>query len=145
MLDYAGGHKYEIAYAFEKGEIGLRALEHSGIPTKYFLAPISELMNVHQDHPELSFGCSYRFDKFRTLTGELHIVGVSPNNDDHIFKLINKSKIEKVVFYYYAENEKNKKIPVHQEIEFKNVHELWKNLKALPKQHNSSYSIPILR
>lgn len=99
LFDYAGEHKYKIAHAFEQGENGLRVLEKSGIPPKFFPAPIEDLIRVHQEHPELDFGCNYHFDEFESSTGELHIIGMSPNNDAHIFKLIDKSNIEKVVFF----------------------------------------------
>lgn len=143
LFDYAGEHKYKIAYAFEQGEKGLRALEESGIPPKFFPAPIEDLIRVHQEHPELAFGCNYHFNEFEGLTGELHIIGMSPNNDAHIFKLIDKSDIEKVVFYSRSDSKVKKKIPVHQEVEYRSVQGLWKQLKALPKQYNCKYPIPI--
>lgn len=145
LFDYAGEYKYKIAHAFEQGENGLRTLEKSGIPPKFFPAAIEDLIRVHQEHPELEFGCNYHFDEFESLTGELHIIGMSPNNDAHIFKLIDKSNIEKVVFFCYSNSETKKKIPVHQEVEYRSVRELWKVLKALPKQYNCRYPIPDLK
>lgn len=103
------------------------------------------MIRVHQEHPELEFGCNYHFDEFESLTGELHIIGMSPNNDAHIFKLIDKSNIEKVVFFCYSNSETKKKIPAHQEVEYRSVRELWKVLKALPKQYNCRYPIPDLK
>lgn len=142
LFDYAGEHKYDIAYVFEKGAEGLRALEKSCIPSCFLPAPIEKLMKVHQEHPELSFSCNYHFSELRDLTGELHIIGMSPNNDSHIFKLIDGSNIEKVIFYYYSEREKLKGLPLHQKVEFRSSQELWKELNASPKQYNSNYPIP---
>lgn len=142
LFDYAGEHKYEIAHAFERGENGLETLSKSGIPARFFPAPIEELMRIYHDHPELSFGCNYHFSEFENLTGEIHIIGMSPNNDAHIFKLIDKSNIEKVVFFYYSDTEAEKKIPVHQQVEYKSARELWKQLNALPKRYSCNYSIP---
>lgn len=142
LLDYAGEYKYEIAQAFEKGAEGILSLEKSGIPSMFFPAPIEELLKVHKEHLELTFGSSYHFAEFRALVGELHIIGMSPNNDSHIFKLIDGSNIEKVVFYYYSERETKKGLPIHQKVEYKSVKELWKQLDALPKQYNCKYPIP---
>lgn len=142
LFDYSGEHKYEIAYAFEKGTEGLQSLEKSGISPIFFPAPIEELLRVHEEHPELTFGSDYHFTEFRELTGELHIIGISPNNDTHLFKLIDVSKIEKIVFYYYSEHEKNKQLPVHQKVEYKSAKDLWKQLNASPKQYNCNYNIP---
>ena len=142
LFDYAGEHKYEIACAFEKGDEGLQSLVKSGIPSVFFPAPIEEPLKVHKEHPELTFGSNYHFTEFRELTGELHIIGMSPNNDSHIFKLIDASNIEKVVFYYYSEKEAKKGLPIHKKVEYRSVTELWKQLDALPKQYNCKYPIP---
>ncbi len=141
LFDYAGEHKYEIACAFEKGAEGLQSLEKSGIPSVFFPAPIEELLKVHKEHPELTFGSNYHFTEFRELAGELHIIGMSPNNDSHIFKLIDESNIEKVMFYYYSESEAKKGLPIHQRVEYKSAQELWRQLNAAPKQYNCNYHI----
>lgn len=142
LLDYAGEHKYDIACAFEKGAEGLLSLEKSGIPSMFFPAPIEELLKVHKEHPELTFGSNYHFTEFRALTGELHIIGMSPNNDAHIFKLIDESNIEKVVFYYFSDGEAKKGLPVHKKVEYESAQELWKRLGASPKRYNCKYVIP---
>ena len=76
------------------------------------------------------------------MAGELHIIGMSPNNDSHIFKLIDASNIEKVVFYYYSEKEAKKGFPIHKKVEYRSAQELWKRLGASPKQYNCKYAIP---
>lgn len=142
LFDYAGEHKYEIACAFEKGSEGLQSLEKSGIPPAFFPAPIEELLDVHKKHPRLAFGSNYHFTEFKKITGELHIIGMSPNNDYHIFKLIDESNVDKVVFYSFSEGKPKKGLPIHQEVEYRNAQELWRQLKALPKQYNCNYPIP---
>ena len=142
LFDYSGEHKYEIACAFEKGEKGLLALEQSGIPSEYFPAPIDQLLQTHRLHPDLEFGIHYHFEEFRNLKGELHIIGMSPNNDAHIFRLINESNVQKLIFYYYSEHEIKQKLPLHQPVEYKSAVELWKHLDALPKLYNCKYEIP---
>ena len=139
LFDYVGEHKYDIALAFEKGAEGLLSLEKSGVPSVLFPAQIEELLRVHKEHPELTFGGNYHFTEFRELAGELHIIGMSPNNDAHIFKLIDESNIEKVVFYYFSDGEAKKGLSVHQKVEYMSAQELWKQLKALPKQYNCNY------
>lgn len=142
LFDYAGEHKLAVAEAFEKGEKGLLDLAESGISSPLLPEPIASLVQLHREHPELIFGTPYHFGKLKTLTGELHIIGMSPNNDAHIFRLIDKSSVEKVVFYAYSELEMKGHLPLHQEVEYKNVKDLWRQLNALPKQYSCSYSIP---
>ena len=142
LLDYSGEHKYEIANEFEKSTEWLQFLERSDIPSKSCSPLIEELMRVHKEHPELAFGNNYHFTEFRDLTGELCIIGMSPNNDSHIFKLINESKVERVVFFYFSDRESKKELPIHQKVEYASAQDLWRRLDASPKQYNCHYSIP---
>lgn len=142
LFGYAGEHKYGIACAFEKGTEGLKRLEKSGISPECFPVPLDEMIRVHQEHPELVFSCCYHFAEFKELAGELNIIGMSPNNDYHIFKLIDESNVDKVVFYSFSEGKPKKGLPIHQEVEYRNAQELWRRLKALPKQYNCNYPIP---
>lgn len=96
----------------------------------------------HKEHPELTFGSNYHFTEFKELTGALHIIGMSPNNDSHIFKLIDESNIENIVFYYHSDSEARIKLPIHQKVEFRSAKELWRRLDASPKQYNCNYPIP---
>lgn len=141
LFDFAGDHKYKIALAFEKGEEGFLDLARRGVPEDALPGSISELLDAHSQHPELKFGVQYHFKEFRTLRGELHIIGMSPNNDSHIFNLIDESSIQKVVFYYYSDSEK-RKLPIHQEVEYKSAKQLWKSLNVAPKKFNCKYPLP---
>lgn len=70
-----------------------------------------ELIMTKIQHPELSMASEYYFDRFENIQGELSIIGMSPNNDDYIFRLIlNNSDLTKVTFYYYNEKESILKI-----------------------------------
>lgn len=40
------------------------------------------------EHPEMTIGTEYDFYKFNSISGNLHIIGMSLNNDNHIFNLI---------------------------------------------------------
>lgn len=142
LFNYAGEHKLEVVEAFERGEKGLLDLAEEGISSPLLPAPIASLNQLHQEHPELIFGVPYHFEKLKALTGELHIVGMSPNNDAHIFRLIDESAVEKVVFYGYSKSETGGQLPLRKEVEYKNVKNLWKQLDALTKQYNCNYPIP---
>ena len=52
-------------------------------------------------HPELKAASEYYFENFKYIKDELHINGLSPNNDDHIFNLIRNNKNIKRVIYYW--------------------------------------------
>ena len=84
----------------------------------------------------------YHFKTLENLIGEIHIIGMSPNNDGHIFRLIDESEIEKVVFYYYSDSETKNNLPVHQKIKYEKASNLWKGLNASAKCYNHKYNIP---
>lgn len=69
---------------------------------------------------------------------------MSPNNDSHLFRLIDASAVDKVVFYYFSESEKKQKLPLHQKVEYRSAPDLWKSLKAAPKKYSCNYDIPKL-
>lgn len=97
------------------------------------------------EHPELAIGTEYYFDKFNSISGELHIIGMSPNNDNHIFNLIlNNKSIQKVVFYYFSDDEK-KYIETNYSNDLfvcKSVKDLWSSLDCKQKTYNCKYHIP---
>ncbi len=103
-----------------------------------------ELIKTKISHPELKWATDYYFEQLANIEGELHILGMSPNNDGHIFECINSnSKITKVVFYYYSEKEKkyiedNLPHPLYQGEEVAN---LWKHLDCEKKSLNCDYKI----
>ena len=49
----------------------------------------------------LPLGYNYYFHDLEQLTGGLTIIGISPQNDNHLFDCINRSNLEKVVFYHF--------------------------------------------
>ena len=46
----------------------------------------------------------YGLDVFKSLTGKLTILGMSPFNDDHIFLIINQSDISEVEYIYHSKD-----------------------------------------
>lgn len=47
---------------------------------------IQQDLLTHKLYPELKMAPEYYFDRFEQITGELDIVGMSPNNDQHYVK-----------------------------------------------------------
>ncbi len=136
LLDYSGINKYKLAYSFEKGEAEFYYFSRLGLLPKEY----DPWEKTHLEHPEIPFGVKYHFDRFRSLTGELHIIGLSPNNDSHIFNLINESELSKIIYYYHSPNEKS--LNISKPVEYKDVKVLWKSLKANRAHYNNKYEIP---
>lgn len=76
----------------------------------------------------LSFSDNYPIEEFKNIVGDITIVGLAPNNDIHIFEMINKNpSINKVYYYYYSPTQNNlvKDMLNNKKVEFKNVNDLW--------------------
>lgn len=84
------------------------------------------------DNPELSFEDNYHFDKLSSMTGELEILGLSPWNDFHIFESIDKSDIQKCIYYYFSEEQCKKvesllpNLLTQTALEFRPLTEFWR-------------------
>lgn len=97
------------------------------------------------EHPELKMATEYYFYEFEEIAGQLEIIGMSPNNDAHIFDLIlNNHNITKVIFYYFSEKER-KYIEEHYPKDLfkcESVEKLWKSLDCARKEYNCNYNVP---
>ncbi|MCZ9313285.1 MAG: hypothetical protein O0V67_07890 [Methanocorpusculum sp.] len=118
-------------------------------------AKLLELQSTNQDtyemvlskieHEELRAASDYHYKELCEISGELHIIGMSPNNDAHIFEaVLNNKNLTKAVFYY--------RDPKHKEFiereypgglfECQNVNSLWKKLNCENPTLNCSYTFP---
>lgn len=155
LLNYSGKLKYKFAedshklimdsehYAekYENDESFRKRLEE----IKRSNPLQAQMIMTKIEHPDLKMATDYHFDAFKTIQGELHIVGMSPNNDAHIFELIlNNPNITKIVFYYFNKTDREYIEANYPKDLFKcqNVQDLWKMLKCSVKKYNCNYNIP---
>ena len=68
---------------------------------------------------------------FKSIGGQVEILGLSPNNDEHLFLLLNQNSKVKSVVYYYINNTDRQEIQHHinKPIICKKATNLWKTLK----------------
>ena len=65
-----------------------------------------EAINLKSKEPELKFSIDYAINKLKQIGGKVTFIGLHPNNDSHIMKIIrDNKKIDTVEFYYFDENE----------------------------------------
>jgi len=151
LLDYSGELKFRRALNIKKCAAEMdRWLELSGRDEAEYKKQIALLkgkdeyafkfVSTYVQNPTLKVGTDYHFEALSNLEGELYIIGLSPNNDSHIFRCINESKLEKVWFYFFSE--KDKIISVTKPYEPLCVEDLWKSLDAEKKKYNYFYPIP---
>lgn len=143
LLDYSGELKYRKANAIEQlqknfdndisGNIAalLAVLVKGDAEQKQFV-------KRHLEKPNLRVGTNYHFNQFEALTGELHIIGMSPSNDSHIFKSIDNSNLENIIFYYAGTTAFNR-IPTKKPYTIKSVHDLWESMSLNKAKFNCNY------
>jgi hypothetical protein len=155
LLDYSGRLKYKVANDFHQLLIESEKLQwnynnDSDFSTQLqalkVLKPFEYNMIMTKiANPDLNMATEYYFDTFKEIQNELYIIGMSPNNDGHIFDIIlNNKKIKKVYFFYFSKAEKlyvETHCPVDL-FECKSVQELWLKLDSARPKYNCNYSVP---
>ena len=70
-------------------------------------------------------------ERFKSISGQLEIVGLAPANDEHIFLLISNNPKIKSVVYYYLKDEDRTELPHHlkKPVTYKMVTNLWAAIK----------------
>lgn len=71
---------------------------------------------------------------------DLADIGLSPQNDSHIFACIEKSAVNKIIFYSYGEPPKT--LPLIKPYEFADIKKLWKSLDADMPKYNCGKKYP---
>ena len=86
-----------------------------------------QLMTVALQHPDLKL-FQYPTKFFNNAEGDMHIIGMSPNNDDHIWNnLLNNSKINKIIYYYKSIKTKEllEELYPNANIHYENIEKVW--------------------
>ncbi len=67
---------------------------------------LKEAIRLKAKHPELEHNEQYPHDMLRNVSGTLEIVGLSPNNDGHLFEhILANRNITQVVFHHFGAQE----------------------------------------
>ena len=65
------------------------------------MSKLYEALQLKLSNPSLQFQESTSLNTFKSIEGELDIIGLSPFNDNHIFEAISKNKNLATINYYY--------------------------------------------
>lgn len=156
LLDYSGHQKLKVAIDNHTLIINSEKFKWLYDNDENFKSYLLRIKDVKPDeyemiitkinHPNLKMATEYYFNEFENIQDELHIIGMSPNNDGHIFESINKNnKLNKVYFYYYSDCERKyieKMLPKDLYIA-KSVIDLWQSLNCIKKKYNIKYNLPV--
>ncbi len=91
-----------------------------------------EAIKLKKNDSSLQFPNDYSINKLKEIKGNITIIGLSPNNDSHILKLVKENiKIDTVEFYFFDKKESSiiSSFFNNKKVIFKNVKEFW-NIKV---------------
>lgn len=143
ILGFNGYNKEHIMSIFRNSEYGIEQMKEkikSGLSIQERMKIISmkssddpkqiyahDIMKTIEKYPNLSHHI-YPSEKFEQISGSISIVGMSPNNDEHIWKsILFNENIECITFYYKSKPSKlwMDKISKVKKINIKPVEEFW--------------------
>lgn len=155
ILDFSGNKKYEYATNMTleyKTVEQYKELVKCGVSTTEVINKVPlvlrEIVKTAIEK-NLIVGQNYYFDEFEQLQGTLTVIGLSPQNDSHIFACINKSNLDKVIFYLFFGKKSDEQIdeeikkinlPINKKYEIKNIQSKWDELGVV-KPENEKYTI----
>ncbi|MEG1913184.1 MAG: hypothetical protein RR091_11925 [Cloacibacillus sp.] len=87
-------------------------------------------ISARLEHPELR-NTEYPIKEFSAVSGQLDILGMSPNNDTHILNMINENpNIKRVVFFYAGSNDMiAAQKAIKKPLQLRSVFKYWDSLK----------------
>lgn len=157
ILDFSGNRKYNYATnmtrAFLEFEKLKETVKNNEVELKNLLEKLPaeqrELVNIGVEK-NLHLGHDYHFQDFEQMTGTLVIIGLAPQNDSHIFSCINKSNINRVIFYQYfgtkSDDEikseiKTMSLPINKPYVVENIKTIWDEIRVCsPNKQNYDLS-----
>lgn len=146
ILDFSGNRKYKYATNMTKAFLEFEKLKEVIKNNKDELENIFNKLPAEQCEvvkigveKNLQCGHNYHFQDFEQLPGTLAIIGLALKNDSHIFSCINKSNIEKVVFYHYFDEKSDDEVEeeiktislrINKPYVIENVKKVWNEIKV---------------
>lgn len=118
---YYMSHKNECDNLIAKKVEGLDHVYSNAVMSWSWLDKYGELTEPDTNQKE---------QLFKSIVGQVEILGLSPNNDEHLFFLLSQNPNVKSVVYYYFNDADRQEIPHHikKPITYKNAATLWKSL-----------------
>lgn len=120
IMGFSGNYKEHIIDIMDNGQLG-----SDSILSKYTCGMVSDeqlsiLKNSEDKGQKMAYGMisavienpklkmhTYPMKEFRDISDEIHLLGISPSNDEHIWNTILQNKsISKIVFFYNSKRSK---------------------------------------
>lgn len=119
---YYTSHKTECDVLISKKISGMNHIYSDAIMSWSWLDKYGELIEPDTKRKE---------ELFKSIEGQLEIVGLAPANDEHLFFMINNNPKIKSIVYYYLTDDDRAELPNHikKPVTYKKVEKLWASMK----------------
>ena len=121
-----------IALAYQDNPIVKKSVDEWEEDTNELTRKLAEATILKWNNPELQFDETYPIKEFENIKDNIVIVGLSPNNDTHIFSMINNNpNINKVDYFFYLEEEKEQinNLLTNHTVNCYDVRSLWESYR----------------
>lgn len=122
IMGFCGPEKEHVQHLFKNCDYGVCSLRKHILSGEIetiedFLPYLEKIPENHRDFvkycvegllEDISLdSATYPSDEYESMTGQLDIVGLSPNNDDHIWNAIeNNNRLDVIRFFYHSNADK---------------------------------------
>lgn len=122
MSSYYTAHKAECDTLIAKKVSGMDHIYSDAIMSWSWLDKYRELIEPDAKRKE---------ELFKSIGGQLEIVGLAPANDEHLFLLINNNpRITSVVYYYLKDEDRTELLHhIKKPVTYRKVERLWGSMK----------------
>lgn len=119
---YYASHKIECDVLISKKISDMNHIYSDAIMSWSWLDKYGELIEPDTKRKE---------ELFKSIEGQLEIVGLAPANDEHLFFMINNNPKIKSIVYYYLKDDDRAELPNHikKPVTYKKVEKLWASMK----------------
>ena len=92
----------KMAIAYTNNETIRKQVDAWCRDSNHLVSNMGQVIKIKVEHPEVHFSDNYHFDKFKAISGDLEILGLSPWNDFHIFESVDNAPLDSCTYYYFS-------------------------------------------
>lgn len=102
--------------------------------SNYLISNLADAIKLKVANPDLKFQEDYPIKELSEISGKLIILGLSPNNDYHLFSLIDDATLDECIYYFLNPDECCKvenilpKLTASGKLKFMNVKKFWRDM-----------------
>ncbi len=127
MIAYSNSVLTKLTDGIKSGDVDSKSLDEWSSSDNLIIKNLSEAIKLKMSDPSAELVEQYAYPSFENLHGELHILGLSPNNDTHIFDRISQERLN-VYYYYYSDDDQSTIMKNYPTYTLVSARDFWKSM-----------------